>query len=342
MLGVLTVSCFCSSITARTLNIGVSLPYGTVDISTPLAVHVATAELQRRKLLEGYTFRVIPFDSKCDSRLGMSGTVALRMAEGLDVIIGDGCSRVCQPQALLSAAWNIPVVSFYCSSFALSDKSIYPTFSRVNPIYNSYIDAVIAAMKEFEWDRLAIVAGPDDLFKSAGSDLKRKSEEEGMTVYFYTLESTITVDHVNQKNLDIQLGIIHEIKSKVKMVFLLIYMAELRNFLITCHDEGLLNGDYAFMGLETAFYTDPLKIYRPELGEGVTHTGLMSMTNDVVGGPKWDRFTAEVDVMLKSGIFNNTPGLMHYTEAKTDIVAGMYCSMYCSQTTRVKLNKELV
>ena len=68
-------------------------------------------------------------------------------AADLDMILGDGCSVVCQPISLLTAAWNIPTVSFACSSGSLSDKSVYPTFTRsvgtwvgLAPLYDNLAD----------------------------------------------------------------------------------------------------------------------------------------------------------------------------------------------------------
>ena len=51
-------------------------------------------------------------------------------SDDLDGIIGAACSIVCQPVGLLAAAWNVPMVSYTCSSGSLSNKDVYPTFSR--------------------------------------------------------------------------------------------------------------------------------------------------------------------------------------------------------------------
>ncbi len=48
----------------------------------------------------------------------------------LDAIIGGGCSVVCEPLSLLAASWNVATVSYGCESNYLSDKSVYPTFTR--------------------------------------------------------------------------------------------------------------------------------------------------------------------------------------------------------------------
>ena len=44
--------------------------------------------------------------------------------------IGGGCSVVCEPVALISAEFNLPHVSWGCTSEALSNKYNYPTFAR--------------------------------------------------------------------------------------------------------------------------------------------------------------------------------------------------------------------
>ena len=65
----------------------------------------------------------------------------------LDVILGPYCSVVCQPVSSLTAHWNIPTISFGCQSEALSNKDVYPTFSRsvgtfstLPPMFNTILN----------------------------------------------------------------------------------------------------------------------------------------------------------------------------------------------------------
>ena len=67
--------------------------------------------------------------------------------QDLDGIIGSACSMACVPVALMTAAWNIPTVSYSCMSSALSDKDAYPTFTRASqpyvnlaPMFNALLD----------------------------------------------------------------------------------------------------------------------------------------------------------------------------------------------------------
>ena len=77
----------------------------------------------------------------------------------LDGIIGATCSVVCQPVALIAAAWNIPMVSNLCTSGYLSNRNIYPTFTRSvgTQIQNSF--TLDALMDAFGYIVVVIVIG---------------------------------------------------------------------------------------------------------------------------------------------------------------------------------------
>ena len=69
-------------------------------------------------------------------------------AEDLDGIIGPTCSGVCVNIGLLAAAWNIPMVSPTCMIDLMSNKNIYPTFTRPVETFTAY-STVIAATIDY-------------------------------------------------------------------------------------------------------------------------------------------------------------------------------------------------
>ncbi len=71
----------------------------------------------------------------------------------LVAFIGDACSTVCQPLALLAAAWNIPVVSWGCPIGSLADKK---TFTRVDSTWLSIAPVLNSLADVFNWNRVAI------------------------------------------------------------------------------------------------------------------------------------------------------------------------------------------
>ncbi len=120
----------------KTLTLGCAIPWTQgwlIGGQISSAVSIAIEEIHRRQLLPGYEIEWIWRDSYCEPRRGMAMVIDMWVSvDHLDGIIGGMCSVVCQPVSLLAAAWNIPVVSPTCSSPTLSDKSTYPTFSRVD------------------------------------------------------------------------------------------------------------------------------------------------------------------------------------------------------------------
>jgi ABC-type branched-subunit amino acid transport system substrate-binding protein len=57
-----------------------------------------------------------------------TAAIARMMQNGIvDAVIGPDCEASCEPSAALTAAHNIPQISYSCSSDLLSDKKAYPT-----------------------------------------------------------------------------------------------------------------------------------------------------------------------------------------------------------------------
>ena len=87
------------------------------------------------------------------SKLGFKAAVeAWSESADLDGLVGPSCSVVCQPVGLLAASWNIPMVSFFCTSGPLSDKETYPTFTRTSPSMVALLPGAYAAtIDAFGW-----------------------------------------------------------------------------------------------------------------------------------------------------------------------------------------------
>ena len=78
--------------------------------------------------------------------------------EDLDGIVGGTCSVVCQPVALIAAALNVPMVSSLCSSGYLSDKTVYPTFTRSVGTWIKNSFTFDATMDAFGYFYISVIA----------------------------------------------------------------------------------------------------------------------------------------------------------------------------------------
>lgn len=291
----------------KTFNLGVIFPFSEKGRIAYATAYVGRDEVRRQHLLDGYDISLKFRDSFCNGRKGMQAVVEM-WSEGIDGIIGDVCSSVCIPVGLLSAAWNLPQIGTFCGSELLSDKKVYPTFSRTVGTITSFIPVAVELMEKFGWNRIAIVVSNlAEVFETFGKKLKQSCEQKGYHVTYHVLEPILQGNKVVPSKLEIQQRIVESIKLQARVVFVFLYQQDTRHFLVSCYDAGLLNGDYAFFGMDTLKALDPLMIYRPELTSHMLHQGMMAIKFEDAAGPRWEKFVQDTYDVMHSGILDDIP-----------------------------------
>ncbi|XP_071444038.1 guanylate cyclase 32E [Hetaerina americana] len=87
-----------------------------------------------------------------------------------------GPDNTCQPEALVAAAWNLPMISYKCTDKSVSDKRLYYTFSRTLPPSSKVSKSVVALLRTFNWKKFVMVVGSEPTWiqvKEAISDLSK-------------------------------------------------------------------------------------------------------------------------------------------------------------------------
>ncbi len=296
----------------QTLTLAYALPWNQewlVGRKMGSAVILGLEEVERRGLLPGYTIEWVWRDTYCQSKRGMQ--MALDMWESvhdLDAIIGDGCSIVCQPISLLAAAWGIPVISWGCTSASLSNKHVYPTFTRVHgtwvslgPVFNQ-----LAAM--FNWSKVAIITTPEDLWILTSQAIKNVMEKDNKTVVYHLIQSTHMGGTIIPEKMQALQQTISELKNQVWIFYLMTYASDIRNILIAALDEGMLNGKYAFVTIETLIMLDVEHSYRPEVGPHI-YNGLLGVGVRTPSGPLYQHFLQRVIDAFQYPVFKDQPHL---------------------------------
>ena len=206
---------------APTLAIAVQIPWTQGWEIGPFigsAIVVGLEEVTERQLLNGYDLTWQWADTYCEPRQGLASAIQLwsDFNSEVDAYIGGGCSVVCEPVALLSAAWNIPYVSFGCTSDTLSSKYDYPTFARsvgtwisLAPLFDKLADA-------YKWNRLGIVTTTENIMQLTANAIKSELEESGKTVLYNTIEPVVEGTEPNQENLVKMKEIVREVKKKTR------------------------------------------------------------------------------------------------------------------------------
>ncbi len=300
------------SVTNRTLTLGYSMPWRqgwTVGQRIGSAIIVGIREVKRRQLLPGYEIEWIWRDSYCEPRRGMAMAVDIwASVEDLDGIIGDGCSVVCQPVSMLAASWGIPVVAWACTSGSLSDKTTYPTFTRVQgtwitlgPVFNALADM-------FNWNRVCILTTPEDIMKLTAEAFKSSMEDAGKHVTLRVVYTTVRGDVVDEDSMQALRDTMAQMKNEFRIFYIISYPTDVRNMLITALDEGMLNGQYVFATFEFAIDLGAVYNYRPDIDD-IIYPGVLVVGVKKTYGPKYDQFLIDVLEAFQDPVFANLPHL---------------------------------
>ncbi len=299
--------------TNKTLNLGLSIPW---EVGWKVGGQIASAmilglkEIKKRQLLHGYEIEWIWRDSYCQAGSGMAVAVDMwESVDHLDGIIGDGCSIVCQPQALLAAAWNIQVVAYWCSSHALSDKSVYPTFSRVEAPYTLLGPLFKALAQLFSWRRVAILHTPEDIWSLPTDLIKRDMESWGNEVIVYLMKTT---GRGEQSMTELK-NILISLKKSARIIYTFAYQSDLESIYHTALREGMLNGEYIFINLALLF--DLLDTNYPYASENdkLALEGIMGIYTKHPSGPEFEEFLRQVVIEFQDSMFDNVSHVLPNT-----------------------------
>ncbi|XP_044758334.1 guanylate cyclase 32E-like isoform X2 [Coccinella septempunctata] len=85
-----------------------------------------------------------------------------------------GPDDTCFSEALVAAAWNLPMISYKCSDTRVSDKRVFYTFARTLPPSSKVSKSVVALLIAFDWHRFVVVSGEHP---ASGSEVKEAIEE---------------------------------------------------------------------------------------------------------------------------------------------------------------------
>ncbi|XP_072020667.1 atrial natriuretic peptide receptor 1-like [Amphiura filiformis] len=158
----------------------------------------------------------------------------------VDAYIGPACSVNCEPGGLMATKWNIPMVSFICTSTKLSDKTLYPTFARTAAPSYKTAPFFGQIMKEFKYDRAAIFYSSDNIQVLSAIAIKDEFLRLGILLPDFVLFEPGASGAVAEKRALI------EAAKRTRVFILCAYGDDARSILLDALDLGMLNGDYAF------------------------------------------------------------------------------------------------
>ncbi|OXU27316.1 hypothetical protein TSAR_008171 [Trichomalopsis sarcophagae] len=68
-----------------------------------------------------------------------------------------GPQETCVHEGRMAAAFNLPMISYYCTNHETSNKKEFPTFARTRPPDTQISKSVVAVLKAFNWTKVAFM-----------------------------------------------------------------------------------------------------------------------------------------------------------------------------------------
>lgn len=170
----------------KNLTIGLFVPWTgwsagqRLASAAPIAIDKINAD---RTILPDYTINYEWKDCGCDKVMSAGGTVEF-IKRNYAAIIGPYCSDGCKPSGLIAGYYNVPMITYSCSTPDLSVKKDYPTTARTFAYARTdekiLIKNTLELMKLFGWKIFTVITEIAEPWSTIGKDfLKQKSMHPG-------------------------------------------------------------------------------------------------------------------------------------------------------------------
>ncbi|CAH0563498.1 unnamed protein product [Brassicogethes aeneus] len=290
------------------VTIGFVGAYGQAPVdlgALPLAIEAVNAD---KDLLPGRELKFVTADIG-STRSSSLPTRAIRaMTEmrdnGIVAFIGPDAS--CLPEALVAAAWNLPMISYKCSETKVSNKKIYSTFARTLTPSSKVSKSVVALLKAFKWDKFVLVTGST---ASSGSEVKEAIEDlatrEGLMVIESKQYSAFYIPRYIEEMCNV-------VGDTYRITRIYVFVGEhiaLIDFIKCLQRRNLLySGDYVVISVDDEIY-DPNRTIKilsrdyldPFLNESwdkvMGFRSVLKLTPSYPGNPKYKEFVEKIKAL---------------------------------------------
>eukprot|EP00794_Sanderia_malayensis_P009713 gene9713-10700_t len=200
-------------------------------------------------LLSNFHLQFAYRDTSCSESGGVGGAVKL-LGNNVNVYIGPACSRSCVHGALVAAAYDIPMISYGCSSTEMSNTKLYPNFFRTKPFARgsktTTPQALGAILNNFNWKYACIAEGIDSVFTPLVYET---------VLHFANVNVTVgRIERFYATSYDPFL-VMSKFKPICRIILLMCYSTDVVKLMIAAKKLSMFSGDYAFVTVDLEFST---------------------------------------------------------------------------------------
>ncbi|XP_014300035.1 guanylate cyclase 32E [Microplitis demolitor] len=171
-----------------------------------------------------------------------------------------GPQETCIHEGRMAAAFNLPMISYFCTHQETSNKIEFPTFARTRPPDTQISKSVVSVLLAFNWTKVTFMYMNSSLFEfnnkmsSVAMTILNSFESSGISVnYLRCWKEPYHVTHMNNPFHELVASTYRETRIYV----ILGNYYEHMGLLMALNDKKLLeNGDYWVVGVDTEQYDE--------------------------------------------------------------------------------------
>ncbi|KAL5019926.1 hypothetical protein ScPMuIL_002818 [Solemya velum] len=162
--------------------------------------------------------------------------------ENIQAIIGPGCSVSVEIAGLMAASWKLPMMTPVATSFALTDKTLYRTLTRLSSDNRALARFLVNVLQSFKWTDVVFIRGKEHIvYNLQENAFLPIFKEAGITV--------TTVKYTDESNHE---AVLKEASRSARVFIISVLPKMLHGLLLTAQRLGMTDGDYVLLVLRQA------------------------------------------------------------------------------------------
>ncbi|KRG06744.1 uncharacterized protein Dmoj_GI13925, isoform B [Drosophila mojavensis] len=233
-----------------------NLDYQRPGITISGAISLAVEQINAGKLGDlGHSLEFVVAETYGDEVASIRQTAALWTQQVAAYI---GPQETCVHEGRMAAAFNLPMISYYCTHRDPSNKLDFPTFARTRPPDTQISKSVVALLLAFNWTQVSFLYLDDtsSQYQPVAETILATLSGAGVVVRDIRTWSTIYHHGFMANPFD---KLVDETHANTRIYLILGHYYEHVGLMVSLQQRGLLSrGDYFVVGIDIEQY-DPVK-----------------------------------------------------------------------------------
>ncbi|XP_030371847.1 guanylate cyclase 32E isoform X2 [Scaptodrosophila lebanonensis] len=246
-----------------------NLDYQRPGITISGAISLAVEQVNAGRLgALGHSLEFIVAETYGDEVASIRQTAALWTQQVAAYI---GPQETCVHEGRMAAAFNLPMISYYCTHRDTSNKLDFPTFARTRPPDTQISKSVVSLLLAFNWTQVSFLYldDPSSQYQPVAETILNTLESAGVTVRDIRTWNTIYHHGFMSNPFD---TLVEQTHANTRIYLILGHYYEHVGLMVSLQRRGLLaRGEYFVIGIDIEQYepANPDKYLRGLLLEKV-------------------------------------------------------------------------